>query len=166
MSVGCLMRMIIEKNWRNSEVVRRSNNGRKNYRGNYEQGRQGNHWFDNRNRFQKNDRRFNDRRYQIKKGGQKDDFSKGDHRNRSSNNPPVVSRPYRYDRVKQAILDYHVDKMLKEETIILIQSPYVPPVVSCRKKYGLPSDNPEVYRFAVDYRKRNAITKYPRYPLP
>ncbi|GFW56991.1 uncharacterized protein TNCV_3472751 [Trichonephila clavipes] len=30
-------------------------------------------------------------------------------------NPPVVSRPYRYGRVKQAIFDYHVDKMLKEE---------------------------------------------------
>ncbi|GFX81311.1 uncharacterized protein TNCV_2513001 [Trichonephila clavipes] len=28
--------------------------------------------------------------------------------------PPVVSRPYRYDRVKRAILDYHVDKMLKD----------------------------------------------------
>ncbi|GFX49374.1 uncharacterized protein TNCV_3664871 [Trichonephila clavipes] len=29
-------------------------------------------------------------------------------------NPPVVSRPYIYDRLKQEILDYHVDKMLKE----------------------------------------------------
>ncbi|GFX19580.1 hypothetical protein TNCV_2074881 [Trichonephila clavipes] len=28
--------------------------------------------------------------------------------------PPVVSRPYRYDRVKQSILDYHVEKMFKE----------------------------------------------------
>ncbi|GFX74691.1 uncharacterized protein TNCV_3121211 [Trichonephila clavipes] len=43
-------------------------------------------------------------------------------------NPPVVSRPYRYDRVKQEILDYHVDKMLKEGTIIPIQSSYDDPV--------------------------------------
>ncbi|GFV70926.1 retrovirus-related Pol polyprotein from transposon 297 [Trichonephila clavipes] len=79
--------------------------------------------------------------------------------------PPVVSRPYRYDRVKQAILDYHIDKMLKEGTIIPIQSPNALPVVLCRKKNGLPPNNPEAYRFAVDYRKLNAITKYRRYSL-
>ncbi|GFY03812.1 retrovirus-related Pol polyprotein from transposon 297 [Trichonephila clavipes] len=56
--------------------------------------------------------------------------------------------------------------MLKEGTIIPIQSPYASPVVLCRKNNGLLPDNPEVYRFAVDYRKLNAITKYPRYPLP
>ncbi|GFS91701.1 retrovirus-related Pol polyprotein from transposon 297 [Trichonephila clavipes] len=54
---------------------------------------------------------------------------------------PVVSRPYRYDRVKQGIIDYHIEKMLQE-------------------------DSPEAYRFAIDYRKLNAITKYPRYPSP
>ncbi|GFV48918.1 retrovirus-related Pol polyprotein from transposon 297 [Trichonephila clavipes] len=54
---------------------------------------------------------------------------------------PVVSRPYKYDRVKQGIIDYHIDKMLRD-------------------------DSPEAYRFAIDYRKLNAITKYPRYPLP
>ncbi|GFT13339.1 retrovirus-related Pol polyprotein from transposon 297 [Trichonephila clavipes] len=61
----------------------------------------------------------------------------------TEDNPPVDSRPYRYDRVKQEIIDYHVDKMLKEGTIIPVQSP-----------------------FDVDYRKVNAITKYSRYPLP
>ncbi|GFX21705.1 retrovirus-related Pol polyprotein from transposon 297 [Trichonephila clavipes] len=29
-----------------------------------------------------------------------------------------------------------------------------------------PPDNPKAYIFAVDYRKLNAIAKYPRYPLP
>ncbi|GFS86502.1 retrovirus-related Pol polyprotein from transposon 297 [Trichonephila clavipes] len=56
--------------------------------------------------------------------------------------------------------------MLKEGTIIPIQSPYVSPVVIYRKNNGLPPDNPEAYRFAVDYQKLNAITKYPRYSLP
>ncbi|GFU15195.1 retrovirus-related Pol polyprotein from transposon gypsy [Trichonephila clavipes] len=71
-----------------------------------------------------------------------------------------------YDRVKQGIMDYHVKKMLKDGTIIPIQSPYVSPVVLCGKNNGLPPDNPEAYRFARDYRKLNAITKHPRYPLP
>ncbi|GFX55804.1 uncharacterized protein TNCV_609701 [Trichonephila clavipes] len=52
------------KNWRNSEVVRRPSNGR-------------NQWFDSKNRFQKDDRRFNDRGYQFRNGGQKNDFSRG-----------------------------------------------------------------------------------------
>ncbi|GFS83459.1 retrovirus-related Pol polyprotein from transposon 297 [Trichonephila clavipes] len=254
------------RNWRNSEVVRRPSNGRNDYRGNYENGRQGNQWFKIRNRFQKDDRRFNDRGYQFRNGGQKDDFSGGNCRNRGSSEnfsrggrrqrgrlnvlkvsdvqsdktqsanekslaipdsqidkvvktivegkveidlsktrleekqkqelrdlvksfqglfsdkpglkhvlyheidtedkPSVVSRPYRYDRVKQAILDHHVDKMLKEGTITPIQSPYASPVVLCRKNNGLPPVNPEAYSFSVDYRKLNAITKYPRYPLP
>ncbi|GFV93366.1 retrovirus-related Pol polyprotein from transposon 17.6 [Trichonephila clavipes] len=84
----------------------------------------------------------------------------------TGDNPPVVFRPYRYDRLKPEILDYHVDKMLKEGTIISIQSPYTSPVVLCRNNNVLPPDNLEAYRFAVDYRKLNAITKYPRYPLP
>ncbi|GFW20137.1 retrovirus-related Pol polyprotein from transposon opus [Trichonephila clavipes] len=56
--------------------------------------------------------------------------------------------------------------MLKDGTIIPIQFPYASSVVLCRNNNGLPSDNPEAYRFAVDYRKLNAITKYPRYHLP
>ncbi|GFY20942.1 retrovirus-related Pol polyprotein from transposon 297 [Trichonephila clavipes] len=78
----------------------------------------------------------------------------------------VVSRPYRYDRVKQGIINYHVQKMLNEGKIRPIQSPYVSPVVLTRKNNGLPPDSPEAYRFAIDYHKLNVITKYPRYPLP
>ncbi|GFX18425.1 uncharacterized protein TNCV_4307251 [Trichonephila clavipes] len=40
-------------NWRNSEVVLRPNNGRNDYRGNYENSRQVNQWFESRNRFLK-----------------------------------------------------------------------------------------------------------------
>ncbi|GFX28013.1 retrovirus-related Pol polyprotein from transposon opus [Trichonephila clavipes] len=79
---------------------------------------------------------------------------------------PVVSRPYKYDRVKQGIIDYHIDKMLRDGTICPINSPYASPVVLTRKNNELPPDSPEAYRFAIDYRKLNAITKYPRYPLP
>ncbi|GFY22633.1 retrovirus-related Pol polyprotein from transposon 17.6 [Trichonephila clavipes] len=79
---------------------------------------------------------------------------------------PVVSRPYRYDRVKQGIIDYHIEKMLRDGTIRTIQSPYASPVVLTCKNNGLPPDSPEAYQFTIDYRKLNAITKYPRYPSP
>ncbi|GFV96596.1 uncharacterized protein TNCV_3260601 [Trichonephila clavipes] len=72
------------ENWRNFEVVRRPSNGRNDYRDNYENSRQVNQWFENRNRFQKDDRRFNDRGYQFRNGSQEDDFSRGDCRNRGS----------------------------------------------------------------------------------
>ncbi|GFW04730.1 uncharacterized protein TNCV_3897821 [Trichonephila clavipes] len=42
---------------------------------------------------------------------------------------PVVSRPYRYDRVKQGIINYLNQEILKEGTIWPIQSPYASPVV-------------------------------------
>ncbi|GFV62901.1 retrovirus-related Pol polyprotein from transposon 17.6 [Trichonephila clavipes] len=78
----------------------------------------------------------------------------------------VVSRPYRYDGVKQEITDYHIEKMLQEGKIRSIQSRYASPEVLTSKNNGLPPDSVEDYRFAIDYRKLNAITKYPRYPLP
>ncbi|GFU14060.1 retrovirus-related Pol polyprotein from transposon 297 [Trichonephila clavipes] len=56
--------------------------------------------------------------------------------------------------------------MLQERTIIPIQSPFASTVVLFRKNYGLPLDNSEAYRFAVEYRKLNSMTKYTRYPLP
>ncbi|GFY12032.1 uncharacterized protein TNCV_4975321 [Trichonephila clavipes] len=71
-------------NWRNSEVVHRPNNGRYDYRGSNQNNRQGNQWFESRNRFQNDDRRFNDRGYQFRNRGQNDDFSRGDQRNRGS----------------------------------------------------------------------------------
>ncbi|GFY16313.1 retrovirus-related Pol polyprotein from transposon opus [Trichonephila clavipes] len=63
-------------------------------------------------------------------------------------------------------IDDHIEKMLQEGRIRPIQSPYASPVVLTRKNSDLPPDSPEAYRFAIDYRKLNAITKYPRYPLP
>ncbi|GFU51582.1 uncharacterized protein TNCV_82151 [Trichonephila clavipes] len=65
-------------NWRNSEVVHRPNYGRNDYRGSHQNNRQGNQWFESRNRFQNDDRRFNDRGYQFRNRGQNDYFSRGD----------------------------------------------------------------------------------------
>ncbi|GFX24823.1 retrovirus-related Pol polyprotein from transposon 297 [Trichonephila clavipes] len=79
---------------------------------------------------------------------------------------PVVSRPYRYDRVKQGIIDYHIEKMLQEGKIRPIRSPYASPVFLTRKNNDLLPDSLAAYRFAIDYRKLSALTKYSRYPLP
>ncbi|GFX84355.1 retrovirus-related Pol polyprotein from transposon 297 [Trichonephila clavipes] len=79
---------------------------------------------------------------------------------------PVVSIPYRYDRDKQGIIDNNIEKMLQKGTIRPIQSPYASAVVLTHKNNGFPPDSPEAYRFAIDYRKLNAISKYPQYPLP
>ncbi|GFY24105.1 retrovirus-related Pol polyprotein from transposon 297 [Trichonephila clavipes] len=63
---------------------------------------------------------------------------------------PIVSRPYRYDRIKQGIIDYQIVKMLRDGTICPINSPYASPVVLTQKKNDLPPDSPEAYRFAID----------------
>ncbi|GFT20859.1 retrovirus-related Pol polyprotein from transposon 297 [Trichonephila clavipes] len=46
------------------------------------------------------------------------------HENDTGDKGPVVSRPYKYDRVKQGIIDYHIEKMLQEGAIRPIQSLY------------------------------------------
>ncbi|GFX87637.1 hypothetical protein TNCV_2465301 [Trichonephila clavipes] len=53
----------------------------------------------------------------------------------TGDNSTVVSRPYRRDRLKQKVLYYHVDKMLKG-TKVPIQSPCASPVVLCKKIKG------------------------------
>ncbi|GFS84242.1 uncharacterized protein TNCV_2365731 [Trichonephila clavipes] len=106
-------------NWRNSEVVRRPSNGRNYYRGNYENSRQGNQRFENRNRFQKDDRRFNDRGYQLRNGSQKDDFSRGDHRNRGSSEN--FSRGERRQRGRLNVLK--VSHVKNDQTQSIIEVP-------------------------------------------
>ncbi|GFX13800.1 hypothetical protein TNCV_3421121 [Trichonephila clavipes] len=61
----------VDDSRRNLEVVRRSSNSTNDYKGNYENGRQGNQWFDSRNRFQEDDRKFKDRGYQLEMGVKK-----------------------------------------------------------------------------------------------
>src|SRR3569832_152361 len=55
--------------------------------------------------------------------------------------------------------DREVDKMLEKEVIRPSRSPWCSPIVMAPKKDG-------GYRFCVDYRKLNTITKKDSYPLP
>ncbi|GFU68970.1 uncharacterized protein TNCV_3398571 [Trichonephila clavipes] len=96
--------------------MRRPSNGRNDYRGIYENGRQGNQWFESRNRFRKDDGRFNDRGDQFRSGNQKDDFSRGEHRNRGSMELPYVPILLN-ETFTKALWDTEVEKsFISEET--------------------------------------------------
>ncbi|GFT06371.1 uncharacterized protein TNCV_1145601 [Trichonephila clavipes] len=106
-------------NWRNSEVVHRLNNGRNDDSGSHQNNRQGNQWFESRNRFQNKYRRFNDRGYQFRNRGQNDDFSRGDQRNRGSSEN--FSRSSRKQRGRLNVLK--VNDIKGHQTQSINQSP-------------------------------------------
>ncbi|GFT72249.1 retrovirus-related Pol polyprotein from transposon 297 [Trichonephila clavipes] len=71
-----------------------------------------------------------------------------------------------FDQKSLIIPDNLTKQLPKEEKPVNIDLTESKLVVLTRKKNDLPPDSPEAYRFAIDYRKLNVITKYPRYPLP
>lgn len=76
----------------------------------------------------------------------------GDHR-------PLRSRPYRVSASEREVIQNHVSDMLRKNIIQDSSSPWSSPVVLVKKK-----DN--TWRFCVDYRRLNKITKKDVYPLP
>ncbi|UYV79719.1 K02A2.6-like [Cordylochernes scorpioides] len=81
------------------------------------------------------------------------------HRISTGNHLPTKQRPYRVAPAERQIIQEEVNKM---EEIGIIQpsaSPWASPVVLVRKKDGS-------WRFCVDYRRLNKITKKDVYPLP
>ncbi|GFW66564.1 uncharacterized protein TNCV_3841031 [Trichonephila clavipes] len=84
-----------------------------------------------------------------------------------------IHKQLKLDMREEKLLDHVTSSLepqllnyVEEGSIRPIQSPYTSLVVFTRKNSGLSPDSPEAYRFAIDYRKLNAITKYPRYLLP
>lgn len=78
---------------------------------------------------------------------------------------PVAGKHYRYNKDKQEITDY-IRKMLADGIIMPIGSLLALPVVMCRKNKQKSSGDPEAWRFTIDYRKLNAVTQYPQFPIP
>lgn len=72
---------------------------------------------------------------------------------------PIKQRPYRISATERRAIEDEVQRMLKEDVIQPSNSPWSSPVVLVKKKNG-------EWRFCVDYRKLNKVTKKDVYPLP
>ena len=77
----------------------------------------------------------------------------------TGNNPPVRCPPYRASPQVKAEIERQTEEMLKNNIIEPSTSVWNSPVVLVRKRDGK-------YRFAVDYRRLNRVTKPISYPLP
>lgn len=73
--------------------------------------------------------------------------------------PPVKQRYYPVSPPIQKVLDEKLKEMLDAGVIEKSSSPWSSPVVLIKKPTG-------EYRFCVDYRKLNAVTRRDAYPLP
>ncbi|GFX27079.1 hypothetical protein TNCV_439851 [Trichonephila clavipes] len=81
------------------------------------------------------------------------------HRIFTGDHAPINQRAYRVSPTERLIIHEEVQKMLDEGIVQPSESPWSSPIVLVRKKDGS-------WRFCVDYRKLNSVTKKDVYPLP
>uniref|UniRef100_L7LVQ9 RNA-directed DNA polymerase n=1 Tax=Rhipicephalus pulchellus TaxID=72859 RepID=L7LVQ9_RHIPC len=81
------------------------------------------------------------------------------HRIDTACNRPIRQKPYRVSPSERKVINEQVCDMLKKNVIQESCSPWAAPVILVKKKDGS-------WRFCVDYRRLNAITKKDVYPLP
>ncbi|UYV76773.1 hypothetical protein LAZ67_14001988 [Cordylochernes scorpioides] len=86
-------------------------------------------------------------------------FSGVKHKIVTSDNQPIKQRPYRVSPTKRRAIQSEVDKMIKMGIVQPSESPWLSPVVLVKKKDGS-------WRFCVNYRKLNWVTKKDVYPIP
>ena len=72
---------------------------------------------------------------------------------------PIRQRPYRTPLSQKERVQKEIKEMLEQEVITPSKSPWAAPIVMVLKKDG-------EYRFCIDYRKLNEITKKDSFPLP
>ena len=77
----------------------------------------------------------------------------------TGNSPPIRQYPRRLPYHHRAEVDKQVNDMLSQGAIQPSTSPWSSPIVLVKKKDGS-------YRFCIDYRKLNSITKIDAHPLP
>ncbi|UYV79636.1 K02A2.6-like, partial [Cordylochernes scorpioides] len=76
-----------------------------------------------------------------------------------ADNRPIKQRPYRVSPTERRAIQGEVDKMIKMGVAQPSESPWSSPVVLVKNKDGS-------WRFCVDYRRLNRITKKDVYPIP
>ncbi|CAB4418771.1 unnamed protein product [Rhizophagus irregularis] len=72
---------------------------------------------------------------------------------------PIAQKRYRKTEVKEKFIKKEIEQLLKMGKISKSWSPWSSPVTLAGKKSGN-------YRFCIDYRKLNSVTKSDAYPLP
>lgn len=86
------------------------------------------------------------------------------HKIRTTEEGPVVKRPYRVPFHQRDVVADHIRDMLEGDVICPSTSPWSAPVVLVEKKCE--DGSPPKYRFCTDFRGLNKITKTDAYPLP
>ena len=76
---------------------------------------------------------------------------------------PIKRNPYRIPHALKPVVDEHVNDMLKKGIIEPSMSPWSSSIVLVWKKS---QDGSIKYRFCIDYRALNAVTKPDAYPIP
>ncbi|GES77334.1 transposon Ty3-I Gag-Pol polyprotein [Rhizophagus clarus] len=71
---------------------------------------------------------------------------------------PILQKRYKKTKKKGKFIKKKIEQLLKMEKIRKSWSPWALPVILAGKKSGN-------YRFCIDYRKLNAVTKNDAYPL-
>lgn len=85
------------------------------------------------------------------------------HRIHTSTDAPIARAPYRVPFSRRQVMKDLIDDMLENEIIQPSVSPYSAPVVLVEKKL---SNGESSFRFCIDYRELNKITKRDYFPLP
>lgn len=89
--------------------------------------------------------------------------SKIQHKIETGDHPPIKKNPYRLPHALRPVVEEQINDMLQKGIIRPSTSPWSSPVVIVSKKS--PDGSPK-YRFCVDYRALNSITRGDAYPLP
>jgi hypothetical protein len=76
---------------------------------------------------------------------------------------PIKKNPYRIPHALKPVVDEHIDEMLRKGIIEPSISPWSGSIVLVQKKSR---DGAVKYRFCIDYRSLNAVTKPDANPIP